>query len=120
MDPSQIPGSLTNGPLFRVRFGESLVFRLYSEIDHFHLSSEAQGVSHVLPLGDCHTVCVRRNAHLIPIFCGPCREGELNLAQISLTYTSPKKKECRLQLSLYESNPLDMVILDVDTYLASN
>ncbi len=45
---------LSNGPLFRVRFGESLVFGLYSEIDHLHLSSEAQCVSHLLPLGDCH------------------------------------------------------------------
>ncbi len=47
--------SLTNGPLFRVRFGESLVVRLYSEIDHLHLSIEAQCVSHHLLLGDCHT-----------------------------------------------------------------
>ncbi len=46
---------LINGPLSRVRFGESLVFRLYSEIDHLHLSSEAQCVSHLLPSGDCHT-----------------------------------------------------------------
>ena len=29
--------------------------RLYSEIDHLHLSIEAQCVSHLLPLGDCHT-----------------------------------------------------------------
>ncbi len=28
--------------------------RLYSEIDHIHLSSEAQYVSHHLPLVDCH------------------------------------------------------------------
>ncbi len=46
--------SLTNGPLFRIRFGKSLVFRLYSEIYHLHLSIEAQCVSHLLPLGDCH------------------------------------------------------------------
>ncbi len=38
--------------LFRVHFGESLVFRLYSEIDHLLLRS----VSHLLPLGDCETV----------------------------------------------------------------
>ncbi len=37
--------SLTHGPLLRVHFGESLVFRLYSEIDHIHLSSEAQCVN---------------------------------------------------------------------------
>ncbi len=42
--------SLTNGPLFRVRFRESL----YSEIDHIHLSIEAQCVIALLPLGDCH------------------------------------------------------------------
>ncbi len=47
--------SLANGPLFRVRFGESLVVRLYSEIDHIHLSIEAQCVTTLLPLGDCHT-----------------------------------------------------------------
>ena len=41
----------SNGPLLRVRFGESLVFRLYTEIDHIHLSSEAQCVSHLLPPG---------------------------------------------------------------------
>ena len=46
--------SLTNGPLFRVCYGESLVVRLYSEIYHLHLSIEAQCVSHHLPLGDCH------------------------------------------------------------------
>ncbi len=43
-----------HGPLSRVHFGESLVIRLYSEIDQFHLSSEAQCVSHHLPLVDCH------------------------------------------------------------------
>ncbi len=46
--------SLAQSPLLRVRFGESLVFRLYSEIDHIHLSSEAQCVSHHLPPVDCH------------------------------------------------------------------
>ncbi len=51
--------SLTNGPLFRVRFGESLVVRLYSEIDHLHLSIEAQCVIALLPLGDCHTMYMR-------------------------------------------------------------
>ncbi len=35
-------------------FGESLVVRLYSEIDHIHLSSEAQCVSHLYPQVDCH------------------------------------------------------------------
>ncbi len=32
-----------------------LVVRLYSEIDHIHLSSEAQCVSHLYPQVDCHT-----------------------------------------------------------------
>ncbi len=41
--------SLTNSPLFRVRFGESLVVGLYSEIDHIHLSIEAQCVTTLLP-----------------------------------------------------------------------
>ena len=40
---------------------ESLVVRLYSEIDHLHLSSEAQCVSHLLPLGDCHTYLLPRH-----------------------------------------------------------
>ncbi len=47
--------SLSHGPLLRVHFGDSLVVRLYSEIDHIHLSSEAQCVSHHLPQVDCHT-----------------------------------------------------------------
>ncbi len=46
--------SLLHGPLSRVHFGESLVVRLHSEIDHIHLSSEAQCVSHHLPQVDCH------------------------------------------------------------------
>ncbi len=52
--PSTYPNkrSTLQGP-FR-EFGESLVVRLYSEIDHLHLSIEAQCVSHLLPMGDCH------------------------------------------------------------------
>ncbi len=46
--------SLIIGPPIGVSFRDSLVFRLYSEIDHIHLSSEAQCVSHLLPPGDCH------------------------------------------------------------------
>ncbi len=46
--------SLSLGPLLGVHFGESLVVRLYSEIDHIHLSSEAQCASHLLPQVDCH------------------------------------------------------------------
>ena len=41
--------SLILGPLSRVHFGESLVNRLYSEIDHTYLSIEAQCVSHHYP-----------------------------------------------------------------------
>ncbi len=35
-------------------FRESLVIRLHSEIDQIHLSIEAQCVTTLLPLGDCH------------------------------------------------------------------
>ncbi len=41
--------SLILGPLSRVHFGESLVVRVYSEIDHTYLSIEAQCVSHHYP-----------------------------------------------------------------------
>ncbi len=41
--------SLIYGPLSRVLFGESLVKRLYSEIDQTYLSIEAQCVSHYYP-----------------------------------------------------------------------
>ncbi len=41
--------SLILGPLSRVHFGESLVNRLYSEIDHTYLTIEAQCVSHHYP-----------------------------------------------------------------------
>ncbi len=41
--------SLLHGPLSSVHFGESLVVRLYSEIDHTYLSIEAQCVSHHYP-----------------------------------------------------------------------
>ncbi len=47
--------SLLHGPLSRVHLGESLIVRLYSDIDHIHLSSEAQCVSHLYPQVDCHT-----------------------------------------------------------------
>ena len=43
--------SLINGPPIGVRFRESLVVRLYSEIDQIHLSIEAQCVSTLLPTG---------------------------------------------------------------------
>ncbi len=53
--------SLLHGPLSRVHFGESLVVRLYSEIDQIHHSSEAQCVSHHLPPVDCHSLCTFKN-----------------------------------------------------------
>ncbi len=37
-----------------IKFRESLVIRLYSEIDQIHLSIEAQCVTTLLPLGGCH------------------------------------------------------------------
>ncbi len=46
--------SLINGPPIGVRFRESLVVRLHSEIDQIHLSIEALCVTTLLPLGDCH------------------------------------------------------------------
>ncbi len=48
--------SLINGPPIGVRFQESLVIRLYSEIRQIHLSIEAQCDIILLPLGDCHTI----------------------------------------------------------------
>ncbi len=49
---------------------DSKVFRLYSEIDHIHLSSEAQCVSHLLPPGGppqhtfhCSHVCLVLGFH---------------------------------------------------------
>ncbi len=47
--------SLINGPPIGIRFRESLGIRLHSEIDQIHLSIEAQCVTTLLPLGDCHT-----------------------------------------------------------------
>ncbi len=41
-------------PLIMLR--ESLVIRLYSEIGQIHLSIEAQCVTTLLPLGDCHKI----------------------------------------------------------------
>ncbi len=43
-------------PPFGVCFRESLVFRLYSEIDQINLSIEAQCGTACLPMGDCHTL----------------------------------------------------------------
>ncbi len=38
----------------------------YSEIDHLHLSIEAQCVSHLLPLGDCHMIQFLVASDIIP------------------------------------------------------
>ncbi len=38
-----------------VCFQETLVIRLYSEIDQIHLSTEDQCGTAYLPLGDCHS-----------------------------------------------------------------
>ncbi len=54
--------SLIDGPPFGVRFRESLVIRLYSEIDQIHLSIEAQCGSACLSLGDCHSNVVLINS----------------------------------------------------------
>ncbi len=65
--------SLSHGPLLRVYFGESLVVRLFSEIDHIHLSIEAQCVSHHYPqwtaTGD--KLPHLQNSHNIPIHSAP-------------------------------------------------
>ncbi len=47
--------SLKDGPPIGIRFRESLVISLYSEIDHLHHSMEAQCDTILLPLGDCHS-----------------------------------------------------------------
>ncbi len=50
---------------------------LYSDIDHLHLSIEAQCVSHLLPLGDCHMT-------------GACRMGLVPfIATLLGGYTTP-------------------------------
>ncbi len=46
--------SLIDGPPFGVLLRESLVIKLYSEIDQIHLSTEAQCGTTCLPLSDCH------------------------------------------------------------------
>ncbi len=48
------PSTLPNKWSTLQGFGESLVVRLYSEIDHLRLSIEAQCVIALLRLGDCH------------------------------------------------------------------
>ncbi len=53
--------SLILGPLSRVHFGESLVNRLYSEIDQTYLSIEALCVSHHYPRW---TATIVTNTHL--------------------------------------------------------
>ncbi len=43
-----------------LRSGLVMDYTTYSEIDHLHLSIEAQCVSHLLPLGDCHETHARK------------------------------------------------------------
>ena len=52
--PSMFP--LQQVTLLGVCFQESLVFRLYSEIDQIHLCIEAQCGTACLPMGDCHNM----------------------------------------------------------------
>ncbi len=59
---------------FRVHFGESLAVRLYSEIDHLHLSIEAQCVIALLPLGDCHTKNTVYSLIRVSLFYPNCTE----------------------------------------------
>ncbi len=68
--------SLIKGPPIGVRFRESLVNRLHSEIDQIHLSIEAQRVTTLLPLGDCHMfdnrfVCKGLHWNFLPLFARP-------------------------------------------------
>ncbi len=61
--------SLILGPLSRVHFGESLVVRLYSEIDHTYLSIEAQSVSHHYPRWTAtnhNSIWIRLHNHSAP------------------------------------------------------
>ncbi len=44
----------------------SLVVRLQSEIDQIHLSIEAQCVTTLLPMGDCHSKLGRHELHRPP------------------------------------------------------
>ncbi len=62
--------SLILGPLSRVHLGESLVVRLYSEIDHTYLSIEAQCVSHHYPRWTATLGSVRL-FHISSAVCGP-------------------------------------------------
>ncbi len=61
--------SLILSQLSRVHFGECLIVRLYSEIDHTYLSIEAQCVSHHYPQVDCHTMAAGAPISDIQYFC---------------------------------------------------
>ncbi len=76
--------SLTNGPPIGVRFGESLVVRLYSEIDQPHLSIEAQCVTTLLPLGDCHSYDIVQNQIIVSFFQVKSHLSALNVGKILL------------------------------------
>ncbi len=80
--PIKSARALLHGPLSRVHFWESLVVRLYSEIDQIHLSSEAQCVSHHLPQVDCHNFQGLPAEH-------PCKDVFLKL-EIASSYPHMK------------------------------
>ncbi len=97
--------SLLHGLLSRVHFGESLVVRLYSEIDHIHLISEAHCVSHLYPQVDCHRRCVVGGKLLIYShwvlaesrwweFGVGLRSSSLHVAMIEVILKAPRS--CRL------------------------
>ncbi len=50
------------------RVGIPFRVRLYSEIDQIHLSIEAQCVTALLPLGDCHSNAFG-SIHLLSVLC---------------------------------------------------
>ncbi len=60
--------------------------RLYSEIDNIHLSSEAQCVSHHLPLVDCHTEYEHRLCRQVgaPLWFSPTLALNLMIYQVHL------------------------------------
>ncbi len=53
--------------LSRVHFGESLVIRLYSGIDHTYLSIEAQCVSHHYPRWTATLIIPDLSVHFLPL-----------------------------------------------------
>ncbi len=75
--PSTFPA---NGPPIGVRFQESLVVRLHSGIGQIHLSIEAQCVTTLLSLGDCHT----QRAYM-PQFLSQCQASVINVVLLNVS-----------------------------------